>query len=271
MNSRFINLKPSVLKINYIKHLKMSLFDAIHKHDVEECERLAKLQADNEEGKYRMKNYMLNPLGLALLYKYDDIVILLRKYGYNTLGADAIDTFVENDMIALVRLYFEKCNENPNFVNEKGKSLLHIAIEQENVKIVKLLLKNGANPNIKEVVNDYTPLQQAIQANKPNSKIIKLLLKYGANPVESAYNEQGEIFNPFQLAIKRQKHEAIDLIAKGIKKQKQKEYLLILASREYDAGSLLHRDYLPKDMFVIIFSHAWEIFHFKYRKTYLKN
>lgn len=271
MNSRFINLKPSVLKINYLKYLKMSLFDAIHKHDVEECERLAKLKVEYTKNAYHKKNYFLEPLGLALLYKYDDIVILLRKYGYNGIGVDAIDTFVEQNMIALVRLYFEKCDENPDFVNEHGKSLLHIAIEQENVKIVKLLLKNGANPNIKEVVNDHTPLQQAIQANEPNSKIIKLLLKYGANPVESAYNEKGEIFNPFQLAIKRQKHEAIDLIAKGIKKQKQKEYLLILASRKYDTGSLLHRDYLPKDMFVIIFSHTWERFHLKYRKTYLKN
>jgi ankyrin repeat protein len=47
----------------------------------------------------------------------------------------------------------------------------------QNIKIAKLLLENGANPNMRDLTN-YTPLYWA--ANYGHFTIVKLLLKYGA-------------------------------------------------------------------------------------------
>ena len=79
------------------------------------------------------------------------------------------------------------------------------AIENENVDEVKILLKNGVNPNIYDRFNISTPLFEAIheyimrdymQTSKSDIfKIIKLLLKYGADP--NKLNNEQFINSPF--------------------------------------------------------------------------
>ncbi len=264
----------------------MSLFDAIHNHDIEECERLAKLKVDFGEVHFNNKNWCLNPLGLALLYGYDDIVIVLRQHGYREIGPDCVDIFVEKNLIALVRLYLEHTNENPNYlckdgnsllgrsilnknlqmakllldygadcnyINTNGKSLLHLAVELDDPRFVKLLLKYEANPNIKDLISDQTPLCSVSIREEYNPKIIKLLMKHGAIATASFYNSKGKHVTPFKLMIKRQKHEEIDFVMQAILERKINNHLLVLLSREFDAGSLIHRDYLPLDMFRLIF------------------
>lgn len=55
---------------------------------------------------------------------------------------------------------------------------LHLAVETENVKIIKLLLKAGADTNSKDV-NENTPLHVAVRVK--NINILQLLLEAGAN------------------------------------------------------------------------------------------
>ncbi|MBT4376737.1 ankyrin repeat domain-containing protein [archaeon] len=62
-------------------------------------------------------------------------------------------------------------------VSEGKDVALYRTLTYEDLRIAKLLLKNGADPN-KWIL--YSPLQLAI--TKKNIKLIKLLLKYGADP-----------------------------------------------------------------------------------------
>ena len=79
--------------------------------------------------------------------------------------------------------YLEKDTSNINSLNEKGLSPLHIAIINDNLEIVKILLKHGADPNIKCATKNQTPLHFAyIFKNAMSNQIINLLLKNGANP-----------------------------------------------------------------------------------------
>ncbi len=69
---------------------------------------------------------------------------------------------------------------NPNTIFPFTGPLLSIAIEDNDKKMVILLLQNGADPNIKSMVLQETPLYTAIEVNKPD--LVKILLDAGANP-----------------------------------------------------------------------------------------
>ena len=53
-----------------------------------------------------------------------------------------------------IKEYLEKDSSNINILNEEGLSPLHIAIINGNLEVIKLLLKYGADPNIKSLNNE---------------------------------------------------------------------------------------------------------------------
>lgn len=61
----------------------------------------------------------------------------------------------------------KKClkTQDVNGLNENGKSALHLASMNGNVKIIKLLLKNGANVNILDS-DKATPLIRVVEKSK---------------------------------------------------------------------------------------------------------
>ena len=67
-----------------------------------------------------------------------------------------------------------KNKADPNILSEDGKSPLYRAIELQNPEIVSLLLKYGAKVDIP--FNGEYPIHLATRKN--NAKILKLLLKY---------------------------------------------------------------------------------------------
>ena len=60
-----------------------------------------------------------------------------------------------------------------------GYTALHMAVKEDNEEHCKVLLENGADPNVFGVKSDYfkTPLHRA-----RTQKVVQLLLKYGADP-----------------------------------------------------------------------------------------
>lgn len=71
-------------------------------------------------------------------------------------------------------------NVNLHFSDDEGRTPLHAAIEREkqNYKFVETLIKSGADINI-HGINDWTPLHLA--AAREEIEIMKLLIKHGAN------------------------------------------------------------------------------------------
>ena len=87
-----------------------------------------------------------------------------------------------------------------------GDTALHVAIYQQNLTIVKLLLDYGFDPNARATRNGNTPLHNAVIAN--NIGAARLLLQYGANKNIKALDGQ----TPLDRARKDEKRELIMLL-----------------------------------------------------------
>ena len=76
-----------------------------------------------------------------------------------------------------------KNGADPNITNEDGLSPLHTAVNKQNITIVKLLLKYGANPNIKSKLYQQTPLHLAIK-NNADPIFLLLLVQFNGSLLE---------------------------------------------------------------------------------------
>lgn len=224
----------------------MSLFDAIHNHDIEKCAKLIeeKVQINNVYQSY------LTPLGLALLYEYDDIANLLRKNGAseNYSMYTPWECVSRSDCYHCLKVYSRNPSFNPNQeIGYDGQTILHLAAAKPYKRAVKLLLKHGADPN---QLDDFggTPLYRAMFVVK-NNGILKLLLKHGANPFASCPRSD----NMFSYALFEKKINFVRIVSDFITKRNKRVKFLLLESREFDEQSLLHRDYLPLDLYRLIF------------------
>ena len=81
-----------------------------------------------------------------------------------------------------------------NSRNKKGQTALHIAINKGYIKVIRILLKLGINPNIQDSDGD-TPLHDAI--TKKLDPIVDLLLE--ANTSTGIANKLG--FNALHHAV----------------------------------------------------------------------
>ena len=75
-----------------------------------------------------------------------------------------------------------------------GGTALHVSIYQQNLNVIRLLLQNGFDPNVKSTKTGSTPLHYAVATN--NLAAAKLLLQYGANT--SIRNNEG--YSPVEKA-----------------------------------------------------------------------
>ncbi len=87
-------------------------------------------------------------------------------------------------------------NVAPNLINEVGgsgmRTALHEAVGARSAAAVKLLLENGADPNIRCEGDNAMPLHFACE--KQNFEIVRLLIEAGSDPIgEGDYHELGVI------------------------------------------------------------------------------
>lgn len=89
---------------------------------------------------------------------------------------------------------------NPKVKSEKGYTLIHIAAGHggTNLDLIPFLIQNGANINAKLFDNGETPLHIAVNKNDP--QIIRLLLANGALP--NIYDSGREKNTPLHIAVK---------------------------------------------------------------------
>ena len=99
-----------------------------------------------------------------------------------------------------------KNGADPNIKCAMDETPLYEAAELEKIQHVKLLLKNGADPNLQQI-DGFTPLHIAVK--KQNLNIIKLLLKYKADPNKMSFLYKQ---TPMHLAVKNNVNSKILLI-----------------------------------------------------------
>ena len=125
-------------------------------------------------------------LDLAILSKREDIIDLLLKYG------------------ALPWNYDYNCSD----------SSLRSACEKSNVRVVKILLEMGSDPNKHNILHDI--IEEYMRGNPAERdiglEIIKLLMVYGANPMLEYCGK-----NALEYAKETDNAEIIDMVQQQIR------------------------------------------------------
>lgn len=105
--------------------------------------------------------------------------------------------------------YLIKHGANINFYNFSDENAVLLAVQEKHFDILQLLLENKARPDIKIEKSGMTPLLVAIQNNELPA--VKLLVDAGASTSEK--NKEG--FNALELAKKLNQAEIIEFLSKG--------------------------------------------------------
>lgn len=135
------------------------------------------------------------PLFAATRNAQDKVVQLLLRHGarpdiINYQGKTAGDFKTAGEFLNAVNNgktgtaeTLLKQGVDPNTVFSSGNTALHMACLKRDIPMVKILLENKADPNIKQQqVRRLTPLQLAVSRQSSSLEIVSLLLRYGADP-----------------------------------------------------------------------------------------
>lgn len=127
----------------------------------------------------------------GLLQKHPDLFTAKGKHG-NTLLHYAI----QSGRVDLLELLLSKGNCH-NTTNDYGETALHVAVKKNKYDIARILLRHDATDANVMDCNGNSPLHSAVSVDIPNLKIVRLLLDNGANPNVRA-NEESDVplYNP---------------------------------------------------------------------------
>ena len=98
---------------------------------------------------------------------------------------------------------------NPDQLDKQGDAALHKAAQTGNIELARILLVHGANVNIRESEQGYTPLMYA--GIRKDRDMIMLLLSHGADPMVA--DKEGYIL--YHYLAYRKDHESLRLLAGG--------------------------------------------------------
>jgi ankyrin repeat protein len=137
------------------------------------------------------------------------IVFLILICGFDQSKIYAPDAVNQAAYIGDIDLIREILKTNPdrNARDSFGGAALHDAMFQKNIEVVLLLIENGYDINAIGPANGYTPLHDAVMTN--NAAAAQILLKYGAN--KNIKGKDG--LTPLEKAIKENKRELIKILS----------------------------------------------------------
>mmetsp|Transcript_20810 Transcript_20810/g.35648 ORF Transcript_20810/g.35648 Transcript_20810/m.35648 type:complete len:187 (+) Transcript_20810:238-798(+) len=116
--------------------------------------------------------------------------LIKHKAKVNTVdfdGWNALHYCVQGGHLKALKVLVEKYKMNIETLTRKGESVLSIACDEEEVKIIKYLCKKGAN--VKNMLNEK------VECNQP--KIVYYLAKYG----QLSKNQYTNSNNPLHVSV----------------------------------------------------------------------
>jgi len=108
-----------------------------------------------------------------LLESNKNIKKINKKYKYDSRRTLLIFATINRNR-KIVKLLI-KYGANINLIDRFGKTAFMYAIQNVDLLMIRLLLSRGADPNIAMIWNNYTPLMSAVQIG--DIKLVKLLLQ----------------------------------------------------------------------------------------------
>lgn len=221
----FILISNSIFAIQEKPSANELLFDGVRHQSIKEIKKALKLGADINSADSNLDT----PLHRAAFRNNVKIMKFLLKNGANIeargqLGYTPLGFAAKARRFDAVKLLIEKgANVNspardgstpifgPSvalpYINEEDKK----SQQDNDVKIIKILLNVGADPNIKTKKSGFTPLHMAAMFD--HTRAIEALLE---NPkIKILKDENGE--TPLQTAIRLNKKEAIKTLIKHLK------------------------------------------------------
>lgn len=157
-----------------------SYFQACIKGDL----RIVREYLDNEGDVNIKDNQGVTGLNFAAAYNHMQLVKFLLENGANTEikdnnGWTPLISIAQlgKDRTDIARMILDK-GANINAVDMDGFSSLHIAIDNQYLRLAKLLIEKGIDINIKTKLDKETALHKAVR--NQYSEIVNLLLKNGA-------------------------------------------------------------------------------------------
>ena len=127
-----------------------------------------------------------------------------------------------------------------------GSSPLHLASENNNFKVAKILLENGADPEVTHIVLGYNALRLAVQQG--HCDIARLLLLHGADVLRQS---EADSMSPLLVAISRGDEAILDCIINTLKSTQKGISADIWAKMVlYGQTALLEKHMKTKEEFV---------------------
>ena len=214
MNKKQIEDDKADVYVELIKAIKNDDRNSFDKYIKQVSEIDSFIQIDKDDYSYTL-------LGYACKYKRFDLAEKLIKLGADIdigqsneyLVFDALSVAVESQDIDLVELLL-KSGANPNRLNsEEGFTVLSLSCKLGNYEISKLLIENGAKVDgIGDTGFDYIhyPLLYAVESNK--IELVQLLIDN--NCTIDVRNKQDE--TAFTIAEQNENQQIMNLLIKNL-------------------------------------------------------
>jgi ankyrin repeat protein len=138
----------------------------------------------------------------------DEGILIARLRLFDTDNSKADQKHVELTNCAKLLLEAGVNVDAPDPLGDEVTTPLTKAIRKRNASLVRLLLEQGANPNVKiSEDSDATPLDVACESG--NEEIVKPLLEYGSNPE----NNDGRMIPSIVVASMKGYHDIVEILA----------------------------------------------------------
>ena len=194
----------------------LSIHKAVAENSIQRVQKLIDEGANvNASGFEIRHNGKCTPLQVAAYKGYEDITELLILNGAmleakNQRGETAIHMAIEAKNSKIVYLLLKK-GANIEARNDMNQTPLHLATQLGNCEIIQLLLDFKADINaIQTWKTTKTPLQIAII--KDDVKATRILLKNGANPNLAPTNQLGFGLIPIHIGITLKVFDIVELL-----------------------------------------------------------